>query len=45
MSSSKFKLGLNKFHIILKRLFAIKEATTIAKALLTVNAIRRRSNA
>jgi hypothetical protein len=44
LSSGEFKLKLNEFHVILKRLFAIKEATTIAKALLTVDAIGRRLN-
>ena len=44
MSSSEFKLRLNEFHIILKRLFAAKEATTIAKVLLTIDVIRRHLN-
>ena len=44
MSNGEFKLGLNEFHIILKRLFAAKEAMIIVKVLLTVDAIGRRLN-
>jgi len=42
LNSSEFKLRLSEFHIIFKRLFTIKEGTTIAKALLTIYEIRRR---
>ena len=42
MNSGEFRLRLSEFHVIFKRLFAIEEGTTIAKALLTVYEIRRR---
>jgi len=42
LNSGEFKLRLSEFHVIFKRLFAVKEGTTIAKALLTVYEIGRR---